>query len=72
MNQAGKIWTPRRKRTVLLIGLEVAVQTVNLVFYLAPNAFVLAKPCSWFLTPIFIFSAVRWSCWNTVRSCWAG
>lgn len=36
------------------------------VFFLAPNALVLAQPCSWFLAPIHAFGIVRWTCWNTV------
>lgn len=118
VNTAGKVWGPRRKRAVAVIGAELIIHTVNLVgalpsqhrpascvcvcvalvsdaegarkplsprstntppsafchpllqvFYLAPNAFVLAQPCSWFLTPVYVFSAVRWTCWNTVGAC---
>lgn len=35
-------------------------------FYLAPNAFVLANACSWFLIPVHVFSMIRWTCLNTV------
>lgn len=41
-------------------------QLVNAVFFLAPNVFVLANPCGWFLRPIYVFTAVRWTCLNTV------
>ena len=45
MNRAGRGWAPWHERTVLLIGLELAGQSV----YLAPYALVLAQPCAWFL-----------------------
>ncbi|PSC75484.1 alpha beta-hydrolase [Micractinium conductrix] len=66
VNRAGRRWAPLRKRTVAVFGAELAVQCVNLVFYLAPNAFVLTKSCAWFLTPVHVSSVVRWTCWNTL------
>ncbi|KAL4429984.1 hypothetical protein ABPG77_004354 [Micractinium sp. CCAP 211/92] len=62
----GRVWAALRARTVLLFGAELAVQLINLVFFLAPNALVLAQPCSWFLAPIHAFGIVRWTCWNTL------
>ncbi|KAL4444077.1 hypothetical protein ABPG75_011814 [Micractinium tetrahymenae] len=66
VRRAGRVWAQLRTRTVLLFGAELAVQLVNLVFFLAPNALVLAQPCSWFLSPIHAFGIVRWTCWNTL------
>ena len=66
VHRAGRAWSPRRKTTVALFGLELAVQALNLTFYLAPNAYVLAQPCSWFLLPVHVFALVRWTCQNTV------
>ncbi|GAB4816053.1 hypothetical protein N2152v2_003099 [Parachlorella kessleri] len=42
----------------------LVLQLVNAAFYLAPNAYYLAKrECSWFLLPINVFGFMRWSCW---------
>jgi hypothetical protein len=51
---------------VALFGCELGVQALGLAFFLAPNALVAAQPCSWFLTPVYVCSCLRWSCWNTV------
>lgn len=51
----------------ILVGAEVAVQTVNLVAFLIPNAAILYSPCSnanQLLITMCVL--VRWTCWNTV------
>ena len=35
---------------------------------MAPNALAVAQECSWFLVPVHVFGAMRWTCWNTVRA----
>ena len=49
-----------------LHAVEAAVQWVNLVFYLAPNAYVLSNPCKVQTPFILVCGFVRWTCWNTV------
>lgn len=46
--RAGRVWAARRKRTVALFAAELLVQLLNLSMFLAPNAFIAARPCSWF------------------------
>lgn len=60
----------RRKRIAILHTIEIGTQFVNLVFYLAPNVYVLLNPCDIF-TKNFIYWAgfVRWTCFNTVKTC---
>lgn len=53
---------------VAFVGAKLAVQLVNAVFYLLPNATELASPCSWFLLPINVYGVIRWSCWSLVRA----
>ncbi len=60
--------TPRQKRSAILFFTEAAVQSVNLLFYLVPNAYLLTDPCLQ-QTPLIFWSGwVRWTCWNTVGS----
>ncbi|DBB14802.1 TPA: hypothetical protein ACH3X3_004411 [Trebouxia sp. C0006] len=65
-HQLGKAWTPRQKRSAILFFTEAAVQSVNLLFYLVPNAYLLTDPCLQ-QTPLIFWSGwVRWTCWNTL------
>jgi len=58
--------TPRQKRSAILFFTEAAVQSVNLLFYLVPNAYILTNTCLQ-QTPLVFWSGwVRWTCWNTV------
>ncbi len=58
--------TPRQERSAILFFTEAAVQSVNLLFYLVPNAYLLTDPCLQ-QTPLIFWSGwVRWTCWNTV------
>ena len=57
----------RRKRNATLFFIEAAVQSVNLVFYIVPNIYILKRPCYFFGHVIFWCGWVRWTCWNTVR-----
>ena len=56
----------RRKRNATLFFIEAAVQSVNLVFYIVPNIYLLKEPCYFFGHVIFWCGWVRWTCWNTV------
>ena len=62
--------TPRRKRNAILFFTEAAFQWANLVFYILPNALLLARPCKWGNPSIFWFGWARWTCWNTVSPCY--
>ncbi|KAL4431079.1 hypothetical protein ABPG75_006335 [Micractinium tetrahymenae] len=65
-NLSGKRWSHRRRRGCTLAGVEVTLQLVNLVFFVVPNAYVLAHQCSWF-HPVVLWSGfVRWTVWNTL------
>jgi hypothetical protein len=64
----GLVWDIHRKRVVITYSLELCVQICNLVFYLVPNAVAYANErCGWYLTPVHVSGALRWTCWNTVR-----
>ena len=47
--RSGAAWGGRRRRLVQLMGVDLAVQFLSLVFFLVPSALVIAHPCSWFL-----------------------
>lgn len=57
----------RVRVSATLIAVEGIVQWINLVFYAAPNVYLLRKPC-YLLSP-FVYASgfVQWTCWNTVR-----
>lgn len=57
---------PRRKRILTLHAVEAMVQLINLVFYLAPNVYVVRNPCDVETTFILVCGFVQWTCWNTV------
>ncbi|DBA97089.1 hypothetical protein WJX77_003952 [Trebouxia sp. C0004] len=59
-----KIWKVRRKRNATLFSIEAAVQSVNLVFYIVPNIYLLKEPCYFFGPVVFWCGWVRWTCWN--------
>ena len=63
--------TPRRKRNAILFFTEAAVQWLNLIFYILPNAYLLIKPCKWGSPFVFWCGWIRWTCWNTVSLCCA-
>ncbi|GAB4817725.1 hypothetical protein N2152v2_004771 [Parachlorella kessleri] len=65
-NATGKRWSMRRKRAVGLSVFELSLQVINLVFFLLPNAYVLARGCGWFDSTVLWSGAVRWTCWNTI------
>ena len=56
----------RRKRNATLFFIEAAVQSVNLVFYILPNIYLLKEPCYFFGRVVFWCGWGRWTCWNTV------
>lgn len=47
--RSGAAWGGRRRRMVQLMGVDLAVQFLSLVFFLVPSAIIIAHPCSWFL-----------------------
>ncbi|DBB01839.1 TPA: hypothetical protein ACH3X1_000447 [Trebouxia sp. C0004] len=65
-HQLGKAWTPRQKRSAILFFTEAAVQSVNLLFYLVPNAYILTNTCLQQTSLVFWSGWVRWTCWNTL------
>ncbi len=56
----------RQKRSAILFFIEAAVQRVNLLFYLVPNAYILTNTCLQQAPIVFWSGWVRWTCWNTV------
>ncbi|GAB4815923.1 hypothetical protein N2152v2_002969 [Parachlorella kessleri] len=58
-NLAGRRWSQRRKRVVILYSVELVLQIINLGCFLGPNAYVLAVPCGWFMLPLFVLSTVH-------------
>ncbi|KAL4421963.1 hypothetical protein ABPG77_010986, partial [Micractinium sp. CCAP 211/92] len=65
-NLSGKRWSHRRRRACTLAGIEVTLQLVNLVFYVLPNAYVMAHDCSWFHPVVLWAGFVRWTIWNSI------
>lgn len=56
----------KRWRHTLLFLVELAVQWLNLVFYIVPNVYLLLHRCE-FLVEIFKWCGwLSWTCWNTV------
>ncbi|KAI3433461.1 hypothetical protein D9Q98_003274 [Chlorella vulgaris] len=64
-NRCGKRWTHRRRRMVRMAGAELGLQFINSALFLAPNVYVLAKPCSWFQGIVTWSAFVRWTTWNS-------
>ncbi|KAK9788602.1 hypothetical protein WJX73_002360 [Symbiochloris irregularis] len=60
-------WRPRRKRMAGLAFALGVIQVVNLVFWIVPNAYILAlfPTCAWFEVLIVACGVVRWTCWNS-------
>lgn len=56
----------RQKRNVTLIMLEAILQWLNLIFFVLPNAFLVANPCYLIADVWYWFGFVRWTCWNSV------
>ena len=50
--RAGISWTPRRKRLMIMTGVELVFQMLAAVFFLAPNAYAIAVPCGYFLNQV--------------------
>lgn len=61
-----KHWSHRRKRLAGMAGLELSLALVNSIFYLAPNAFLLAHECRWFSGVVVWCAFVRWTMWNSI------
>jgi hypothetical protein len=65
----GLRWVHHRKRVVIHYGAGLVVQMINLIFFLVPNAVTYGNDrCGWYLLPVHVSGAIRWTCWNTVRS----
>ena len=56
----------RRHRICRLSVVEVAVQTVNLAFFVAPNAYALSTDCTQWSTLTHVSGFFRWTCWASV------
>ena len=56
----------RVRVSATVLALEAIVQWINLVFYLAPNVYVLRNPCNILTAAVYTSGFVQWSCWNTV------
>ena len=50
--RAGYSWTSRRKRLMIMTGIELISDLLAVAFYLAPNAFAIAVPCGFFLRQV--------------------
>ncbi|KAK9814286.1 hypothetical protein WJX72_003434 [[Myrmecia] bisecta] len=59
-------WARRRAYIVTLTTLELTVTTLNLIFFLSANAYVLATGCTWFSNTVRWLSFAQWTCWNTL------
>ena len=59
-NRSGKRWSTRRLKAVQLTCTELTVQLVNAIFFLVPNAHVLASDCAWFDDLVNWSAYVRW------------
>ena len=58
----------KRWRGTVLFLVELAVQWLNLVFYIMPNVYLLLHRCE-FLVEIFKWCGwLSWTCWNTVTN----
>ncbi|KAK9802002.1 hypothetical protein WJX73_009255 [Symbiochloris irregularis] len=62
----GKHWSYRRKKGAKILAVELAAQMLNLLMFVAANAYVLGTSCRWFTAPVFWLDFVSWLCWNTV------
>lgn len=63
-----KKWSARRRRLVIIYGIQLAAATVGLTCYLISNALVVSPlSCRRYTvrSAIYWLSFVRWSCWNT-------
>ena len=60
-NLTGKRWSHRRRRAATMAGIELTLQLVNCIFFVVPNAWVLAHECSW-MEPVVVWAGfVRWA-----------
>ena len=59
-------WSDRRYKTTVVLMAETISQIINLIVFILPNAYVLARPCGW-RDPIVLWcNFVSFSCWNTL------
>jgi hypothetical protein len=49
-----------------VLYIEAMAQIINLVFYILPNSYMLARPCGWRDSLVLWCTFVSWSCWNTL------
>ncbi|KAK9814194.1 hypothetical protein WJX72_002000 [[Myrmecia] bisecta] len=59
-------WARRRVFLFTLSTLELLFQTLNIIFFIAANAYVAANGCTWFSDQVQWLSFAQWSCWNTL------
>lgn len=64
--RSGRRWDRRRLRTVELSVVELILQMINSILFLAPNVIELATPCSWFDASVQWLAFGRWTCWNSL------
>lgn len=63
---SGKRWSRRRAFFSISTYVQLVVQTVSLVFFLLPNAYILANDCAWFDGVVRWSAFVRWECWAAI------
>lgn len=56
----------KRWRHTLLFLVELAVQWLNLLFYIMPNVYLLLHRCEFFADIFKWCGWLSWTCWNTV------
>lgn len=65
---SGKKWSQRRRRLVILYGIQLAAATLGMTCFLITNALVVSPlPCSdrQVRSAIYWLAFLRWTCWNT-------
>ncbi|GMH44667.1 hypothetical protein BSKO_12619 [Bryopsis sp. KO-2023] len=66
VKRKGFVWSDRRRNIARLHYFDLLAQTVNVVFYLVPNCYVLARPCGLFDIPVHASALVRSTMWNNI------
>jgi hypothetical protein len=59
--KAEKKWRPYQKRAVSFVAIQLVLQLVNTVFYVAPNIYVLIKEFTWYFLSIEVRQHGAWT-----------
>eukprot|EP00208_Stichococcus_sp_RCC1054_P005346 CAMPEP_0206142186 /NCGR_PEP_ID=MMETSP1473-20131121/15880_1 /ASSEMBLY_ACC=CAM_ASM_001109 /TAXON_ID=1461547 /ORGANISM="Stichococcus sp, Strain RCC1054" /LENGTH=1445 /DNA_ID=CAMNT_0053537075 /DNA_START=238 /DNA_END=4575 /DNA_ORIENTATION=- len=61
-----KHWSRRRAFFCGSSYLLLLIQTLNLAFFVLPNAWILSSNCAWFDSVVTWSATVRWQCWASI------